>query len=161
MHLSESDMVLYHENGKIMGGGFTVESMLLRHQLGGKMLEDLPDDLKNMTVPAGLAVNSTTFGDGNVQTGGGVDDDGGIGSIVGGERPTMLSDDIYDRLLNMINLNHVAKSRKTRKQKSDIEPIVTVTAAKIRTKSANRKYSPKRGVQKSKRAAIRTRKLSR
>lgn len=110
----DDDMVFNKVDGKIQSAGFTVDSILMQKgepalvtrntgiQTGGRSVSDL---FKDLAVPAGLAQFSRK------QFGGDISSD----KIQNNERSEIVSDDIYERLLKMVELEGGAKPRKTRR----------------------------------------------
>ena len=113
----DDDMVFNKVDGKIQSAGFTVDSILMQKgepalitrntgiQTGGRSVSDL---FKDLAVPSGLAQFSRKqFGGDNAAT-----------KIQNNERDNIVSDDIYERLLKMVELEAGAKPRKTRRAPS-------------------------------------------
>jgi hypothetical protein len=117
--MKEHDMVFSKsQNGDITGGGFSINSMLLKNitKFGGSPIETLQTmigsekrDLNKMAVPFGLFYKHNS--NKNMDTDTDVNDDNEI------------SDEIYDELLKKVNANDVShekskKSGKSEKKKS-------------------------------------------
>jgi hypothetical protein len=114
----DDDMVFNKVDGKIQSAGFTVDSILMQKgepalitrntggiQTGGRSVSDL---FKDLAVPAGLAhFSRKQFGGDIAAT-----------KIQNNERDNIVSDDIYERLLKMVELEAGAKPRKTRRAPS-------------------------------------------
>jgi hypothetical protein len=110
----DDDMVFNKVDGKIQSAGFTVDSILMQKgepalvtrntgiQTGGRSVSDL---FKDLAVPSGLAQFSRK------QFGGDISAD----KIQNNERSEIVSDDIYERLLKMVELEGGSKLRKTRR----------------------------------------------
>jgi len=113
----DDDMVFNKVDGKIQSAGFTIDSILMQKgepalitrntgiQTGGRSVSEL---FKDLAVPAGLAHFSRK------QLGGDI----AAAKIQNNERDNIVSDDIYERLLKMVELEAGAKPRKTRRAPS-------------------------------------------
>ena len=118
--MKEHDMVFSKsQNGTITGGGFVIDSMLLKNitQYGGSPIENLEpmigggnqhENIKSMAVPFGLfykqeKMMQKSFNNSKHSTTTDVNDDNEI------------SDEIYDELLKKVNANHDSseKSKKS------------------------------------------------
>jgi len=123
--LSANDMIFYNEEGKIMSGGFSVESLLLRkgespmytangseNKTGGSV----SSIFKNLAIPAGLLYQSNKektrkmfqYNEDSQELQGGFNNN------------SVLSEDIHSQLMKMIEVNASGKTvreRKTRKHR--------------------------------------------
>jgi len=109
----EDDMVFNKSDGKIHSAGFTVDSILMQKgepalitrnsgsQTGGGNFSDL---FKDLAVPAGLAQFTRK------QLGGEAHDS----KIQNTKDPEPIGDDIYEKLLKMVEVEGGTKIRKTR-----------------------------------------------
>jgi hypothetical protein len=109
--IQDHELVFNMSGGKIQSGGFTVESILLQKgepalhtrnsglQIGGGSVADL---FKDLAVPAGLASFSKK------QVGG--DDYSRIQND-----DTVVSDDVHEKLLKMVEVEGGTRVRKTRR----------------------------------------------
>jgi hypothetical protein len=110
----EDDMVFNKSDGKIHSAGFTVDSILMQKgepalitrnsgsQTGGGNFSDL---FKDLAVPAGLAQFTRK------QLGGEAHDS----KIQNTKDPEPIGDDIYEKLLKMVEVEGGTKIRKTRR----------------------------------------------
>jgi hypothetical protein len=110
----EDDMVFNKSDGKIHSAGFTVDSILMQKgepalitrnsvsQTGGGNFSDL---FKDLAVPAGLAQFTRK------QLGGDAHDS----KIQNTKDPEPIGDDIYEKLLKMVEVEGGTKIRKTRR----------------------------------------------
>ena len=112
--LSNEDLTIYKIDGKIMSGGFSVNSILLNQglsptittlnydiQKGGKM----SNLFENLAVPSFLYQKKKSTSNG-----------GGEGSkVINVDEP--LDNDIHDKLLKMVEVQSSMKERKTKKNK--------------------------------------------
>ena len=139
--MKEHDMVFSKsQNGDITGGGFSINSMLLKNitKFGGSPIETLQTmiggekrDLNKMVVPFGLFYKHNS--NNNMDTETNVNEDNEI------------SDEIYDELLKKINANDVThekskKSGKSEKKKSRKNKLTKQTTQTNHKKTA--KSSP-------------------
>jgi hypothetical protein len=123
--LQDRDLIFYKNNGKIMSGGYDVESHMLQNDIspmrtlnidqdGGKETTNKEDkkvsnEFENLAVPAGLYYIS------QLQTKSKHKE-----QPICDKKHTPLSDDIFDKLYEMIEYNDKNK-RKTKKQNLNID----------------------------------------
>ena len=123
--LSANDMIFYNEEGKIMSGGFSIESLLLRkgespmyttNSSENKTGGSVSSIFKNLAIPAGLLYQSNKektrkmfeYNEDIQELHGGFNDN------------SVLSEDIHSQLMKMIEVNDSGKTgseRKTRKHR--------------------------------------------
>lgn len=125
-HFSGHDLVFYQEDGKIMSGGYLIDSILLKqgispmttlNQSGGINTNNKVSNIfENLAVPAGLMYT--------YKKGSSIDDNsqkGGLNQNKNTNKNTNidLSDEIHDELFKHIevNLNKRNTNKKTKKQK--------------------------------------------
>jgi hypothetical protein len=123
-HLSANDMIFYKEDGKMMSGGFSVESLLLKNgkspikTLNGNGQEGGDDNsvagiFKNMAVPSTLLYQPNREKTLDLFD---------YEKLEGGNKKTddVLPEDIHEKFMKMIEVNGSGKTvveRKTRKQR--------------------------------------------
>lgn len=122
--MKEHDMVFSKsQNGTITGGGFVIDSMLLKNitQYGGSPIENLErmiggdkqhENIKSMAVPFGLFYKQEkmlhkSLNNSNYSTATDVNDDNEI------------SDEIYDELLKKVNANDDSSEKSKKSGKSE------------------------------------------
>jgi hypothetical protein len=115
----EDDMVFNKSNGTVQSAGFTVNSILMQKgepalitknyglQTGGGSVSDL---FKDLAVPAGLAQFNRK------QLGGDVHES----KIQNTRDPEPISDDLHEKLLEMVELEGGSKPRKTRRTNNKV-----------------------------------------
>jgi hypothetical protein len=112
--LEDNDLVFNKIDGKIQSAGFSVNSILMQKgepalftrnsglQTGGGNVSDL---FKDLAVPAGLAFFSRKqFGGEEINN-----------NRIINKNDEIISDDLHEKLLNMIELNDKNKIKKTRR----------------------------------------------
>ena len=125
--LSPVDMVFYKEDGKIMSGGFSIESLLLNKGESPMYTANNPDNLtggssvggmfNNLAVPSGLLYQKTKE---NKRKYFEYTEDGQQELVGGFKDRTVLPEDIHSLLMKMIEVNESGKTshqRKTRKHR--------------------------------------------
>ena len=126
-HISAEDLTFYKEDGKIMSGGFNVSSILMKkgidlNQKGGGGSKSSIFD--NLVVPAGLLYQKEQMGGTENQMGGGQMGGGDKNpepiyyDEPNGKKDMVLDEDIYEKLLKMIEVNEKSLKKKTQKAKS-------------------------------------------
>jgi hypothetical protein len=125
-NFSAKDLIFYKEGGKIMSGGFSIESSMLnkgespiytdnsditKNYVGGKKASSV---FENMAIPAGLLYHTTNKKNKKSKELDEMRDD-----------TQVLTEDIHDLLIKMVESNnsksnHERKTRKDRKEKKNI-----------------------------------------
>ena len=115
--LSNEDLTIYKIDGKIMSGGFSVNSILLNQGLSPTITTlnyDVQKGGKTSNLFENLAVPSFLFQNKKKSTssGGGVEGS----KVINVNEP--LDNDIHDKLLKIVEVQSSLKERKTRKKKA-------------------------------------------
>jgi len=135
----QDDFVMVKKGGKIISGGFDVNSILLKHnqslmytlnrQLGGGLSTDVSDLFKDLAVPAGIFYQPSTK----------------IGSIGGSKQEKNVigeeevDDDLYEKLVKLASIQQ--ESSREKKQRKETKSA--------RSKDPNRqKFTKKNKVNK-------------
>jgi hypothetical protein len=144
--MNDHDMIFLHsENGTITGGGFTINSMLLKNiaQYGGSPIENLEPMIggnkqnEHMAVPFGLFYKQEKNIHKNFNNSSALDVDNN----------NEISDEIYDELLKKVNANDDSyekskkssnKSEKKKSRKNKIKLTKPVANHKKTSKSIHR-----------------------
>ena len=122
--LENDEYVFYNEGGKVMSGGFSVESILLKNNgslmstkndnqlysgLGGGVGGKVSDIFKNLAIPFGIYLGPKQYGGGKSNNNNNND------NIDNNDDVKPLSDDIHDKLLDLVKVDSKSKARKTRR----------------------------------------------
>ena len=123
---TDDDFVLYKKGGKVISGGFNVESIMMSRGVptmttynhpNNYESEKVSDLFKNLVVPSGLYFMSVK----NIADKNGIkyDDESK-------EDLEVINDDIYEKLLGLATVEKIDsnnKKRRTRKMKKDVNKI--------------------------------------
>lgn len=111
-HISANDLVFYKEEGNVMSGGFKVQSILLNQNIsrGGGGGQKQNNAFENLAVPMGLLYQ---------EGGGGYNKKYRIMDDEQNETEKyVLDEDIYDKLLKLVEIPQKQRRNKTRKEKT-------------------------------------------
>ena len=114
-HFSGDDLIFYKENGKILSGGYSIDSILLKNnispmttlntnQMGGG--KNVSSSFENLAVPAGLLYlhNSKTKNDNDFNN--------------EYQEHVPLNDDLHDKLFKLAEVNKIKKKKSIKNKKS-------------------------------------------
>ena len=113
--VQDDDFILYKENGKIMSGGFNVESILLKKNLSpistfnynNIQSNNVSDLFKNLTIPSGLYFIEQKTSSYNKYK---YDDDTD-------DNEEVIENDLYEKLLSVYSINKIDKTDKVKDNK--------------------------------------------
>ena len=104
--MNKEDFVFMKDGDKIMAGGYEVDSKLLQDGMPAIANIQKGGGLETFAVPAGLFLLQQHVKNGPNPF------------ITTNESPSMISEDLYDRLLSLMTVDEKKKKRQTKRSKS-------------------------------------------